>query len=144
MADPPPRRTLGVDLGARFVGLSLHTDPEVPARALQPLDRKRVGLLAGLQAVLAREDVGAVVLGLPLRMDGGECQASREARRVAHALGEATGLPVTLWDERLTTVQAVRFRQARGVKGREGLDSEAATILLQACMDALRGPENTP
>lgn len=133
-----------MDLGERFVGLSLHTDPEVPARPLEALDRKAAGLLAGLRAVIAREAVQAVVLGLPLRLDGGECQASRSARKVAAALRASTGLPVDLWDERLTTVQAARNRQARGVKGREGLDSEAAALLLQAYIDALRGPGEEP
>ncbi len=146
-------RRLGVDLGARYIGLAWNDDPEVPARPMDTLDLRAPGVTAvdALAKIAAREGAEELVVGLALQMDGRESASSRGARKVADALGRRTGLPVVLWDERLTTAQAQRARVARGTRGRgEGagrIDAEAAAILLQAYVDAQRGgsgwdPEN--
>lgn len=133
-------RRLGIDLGARFVGVAFHAEDEVPARPEATVDVKAVPsvirALAELAASLAAEEI---VVGLPLHLDGREGTAAKNARAVAASLGRRTGLPVVLWDERLTTTQAQRSRVARGTKGRAGIDAEAAAILLQSYVDAQRG-----
>lgn len=133
-------KRLGIDLGARRVGVSVHDDDEVPARPLTTVEvTDLASLLAGVEAVVARERPEELVVGLPLNMDGSEGPAARGARRLAAALRKRVGLPVALWDERLTTTQAQRSRVARGAKGRAGIDAEAATILLQSYVDTKRG-----
>jgi|JI10StandDraft_1071094.scaffolds.fasta_scaffold888128_2 putative Holliday junction resolvase len=131
---------LGVDLGERRVGLALHDDPDLDARPAGTLDLR--GVSDPVVALAERaKSLGAteIVVGLPLNMNGTDGPAAKNARRTATALRRRVGLPVHLWDERLTTTQAQRSRTARGTKGREGIDAEAAAILLQAFVDARRG-----
>ena len=132
-------KRLGLDLGARRVGVSLHDDPDVPARPFTTLDVGDVSAVKSIAALVTREAPDELVIGLALNMDGTEGTAARATRRVAEALRARVACPVVLWDERLTTVQAQRSRIARGVKGRAGIDAEAATLILQSYVDAKRG-----
>lgn len=133
-------RRMGVDLGSRFVGVAFHAEDEVPARPEATVDVKAVPSVIRALAALARDlEIEEIVVGLPLHLDGREGLAARNARAVAASLGRRTGLPVALWDERLTTVEAQRSRIARGTKGRVGIDAEAAALLLQSYVDAQRG-----
>ncbi len=133
-------RRLGVDLGARFVGVAFHAEDEVPARPEATVDVKAVPSVIRALAALAKDlEIEEIVVGLPLHLDGREGIAARNARAVAASLGRRTGLPVVLWDERLTTVEAQRSRIARGTRGRVGIDAEAAALLLQSYVDAQRG-----
>jgi len=137
---PPALVRLGVDLGARRIGLAVHDDPDLDARPLGTLDVRDVkDPVAALTERAIALGAKEIVVGLPLNMDGTDGPAARGARRVAAALRKRSGLRVRLWDERLTTTQAQRARVARGQKGREGIDAEAAAILLQAYVDAARG-----
>jgi putative Holliday junction resolvase len=123
-------KLIGVDLGERHVGIALLDDPELSAR---PLDTVEVTPETAVKRVAARvlaESPTQLVVGLPLRLDGSEGSASRNARRFAEALAKATKLPVALQDERLTTAQAHVHRIAAGQKGRAGIDARAAAILL--------------
>lgn len=131
---------IGFDLGARRVGVSLHEDDDVPARAHDTIDVPADGsLVRALAAAVEAAKAEEVIVGLPLNMDGTEGLAAKAARRVAKSLSARVTASVMLWDERLTTTQAQRARRERGVKGREGIDAEAATILLQSYVDAKRG-----
>lgn len=131
---------LGVDLGARRVGVALHAEDEVPARPLDTVERvEGVSVVGAVAALVAAHRVEEVVVGLPLEMSGDDGPAARNARRFATSLARRVACPVTLWDERLTTVQAQRARTGLGRRGREGIDAEAAAILLQSYVDARRG-----
>ena len=133
-------KRLGVDLGARNVGLSIHDDELVPARPLETIDLKvQPSTVAGLVVVITRERPDEIVIGLPLHLDGREGSGARNARKVAASLAKRVSVPIVLWDERLTTVQAQRARTAVGMKGRAGIDAEAAAILLQSYVDTRRG-----
>jgi putative Holliday junction resolvase len=139
-------RILGIDLGERHVGIAVWDDPELPARPLTTLEVTPETTVARVAALAAQEQATELVVGLPLRLDGREGLASRKARRMATALARATGLPVALQDERLTTAQAHTHRVMAGVKGRAGIDARAAAILLQTFVDArrTRWPGNAP
>lgn len=95
-----------------------------------------------LRAVLeVVQEVGAeeIVIGLPLRLDGGEGEAARRIRRFAEALEAKVALPIILWDERLSTVAADRALTEQGVRGkarRDVVDQAAATLMLQSYLDA--------
>lgn len=134
-------KRLGIDLGDRRVGVAVHEEDGVPARPLETVvlsePTQAVNAVSG---VVKREAPVELVIGLPLNMDGSEGMKARAARRFGELLGRKTKLPVIMWDERLTTVQAQRARIALGRKGREGIDAEAAAILLQAYVDAKAGP----
>jgi len=128
-------KLLAFDLGDRRVGVALHDDPDLPARPLTTLEVNRQNATDVIAAFVTTERPDAIVVGLPLRLDGREGTSSRAARRIARALGERTGVPVHLQDERLTTVAAHRNRIAAGVRGRAEIDSHAAAVILQTYID---------
>lgn len=136
---------IGIDLGERFVGLAMHDEPEVPAKPCGAVDLKKLTDIVGA-VVTAVKALGAqeLIVGLPLNLDGRPGPKAKNAKRFAKALRDRSGLSVVLWDERLTTVQAQRNRAARGAKGREGIDAEAAAILLQSYIDAVESQRVRP
>ncbi|MFW6051563.1 MAG: Holliday junction resolvase RuvX [Myxococcota bacterium] len=135
-------RRLGVDPGERRVGLAV-ADDDVGVAV--PLRTVPGGARAVREVKRAAEEEGAeaLVVGLPLRLDGSEGTAARRARRFGDAIARETGLPVEWWDERLTTVAAERSLAAAGVRGRDRrrvVDQSAAALVLQAYLDARRDP----
>jgi putative Holliday junction resolvase len=136
-------RALGIDLGSKRIGValsdsagSLATPYEVVARSGdRERDHRRIAALA--------EEAGAevVVVGLPLGLDGSTGRAAQAALAEADELAQVTGLPVEMWDERLTTVTADRQLMALDMKAgarRRVVDKVAASILLQAWLDHRR------
>lgn len=129
-------RTLGIDFGLKRVGLAL-TDPDgvmaFPRPALERTTRDR--LFADLLALIEAEDVGRVVVGLPLALDGSDTETTRQARNFAESLGRRTPLPIELVDERLTSAEAEELLKEAGLCGKKRkarLDSQAAVIILEA------------
>jgi putative Holliday junction resolvase len=138
----PLRRTCALDLGSVRVGVAIDDDLGLLAHPRATLDaRDQSALLEALRAFAHEHDVVRFVVGLPLDMRGGEGAAARRARAMAQRVADATGRPVELWDERLTTVQAQRELAAnalRGKKARERIDAAAACAILQSWLDARR------
>lgn len=132
-------RVLGVDPGSRRVGLALSDEDGCIASPHETLEG---GRLVERVAARAQElEVGRVVIGLPLTLEGREGEAARRARRFAARVGELSGLPVTLWDERLSTRAAERSLIEGNVRRsrRRGLvDRVAAAVVLQSYLDAQR------
>jgi putative Holliday junction resolvase len=132
-------RTLGVDLGRATIGLALADDVLRTARALRTIRRTRTDAdLAELRAVAEDWEVSRVVLGLPLNMDGTEGDSARLARGFAPRLEEALGVPVELFDERLSTFEAQARLRAQGFAARDQkdkIDAEAAAVILQGWLD---------
>lgn len=135
-------RYLGIDPGLKRVGLSLSdVDGELasPHRTLQRKDD--ISLVDAICAEARTLEVQQVVMGLPLRMTGDEGPEAKRARRLAKLLQNRLGLPVVLWDERLTTAAAERELRGVGMRGDKKkalLDQAAATLLLQSYLDAQR------
>ena len=135
-------RLLGVDPGARRIGLALSDPDGLIATPLSTLSAANPLLAARLVAAEAiRLQVEKIVLGLPLHLDGREGDAARRSRLMAERLRALTALPVVLWDERLTTVaadRALREGRVRGKKRKMLVDQVAAALLLQSYLDAER------
>ncbi len=133
-------RVLGVDLGSKRVGLALSDSGRVVASPHSVLLRSK-SRRQDHQAIaeLVREwEVGSIVVGLPLSLDGSVGKAAKAAIAEAKALGVVTGVPVETYDERLTTVSAQQVLREQGVtarKGRDKVDMVAAAVLLQAWLD---------
>lgn len=134
-------RVLGIDPGLRRVGLALGDERDGLASPYKTLAREDdASLLRALLRELAELEIGKVVLGLPLRMDGREGPEARRARALGDALAKQ-GVAVVMWDERLTTVAAERQLRAAGLRGgkkKSLIDQAAATLLLQSYLDAKR------
>ncbi len=133
-------KLLGVDYGTVRVGLAV-TDPE--RKFAFPLDtyhrRGRDDDAAFFRELVVREEVGGLVIGLPLHTDGREGQKAAEARAFGRWLAQTTGLPASFFDERFTTAQAESALWSAGLTHRqrkERRDRVAAQILLQAYLDA--------
>jgi len=137
-------RTLGVDLGKARIGLALADDLLRTARPLETVQHRSAGADVARIVAVAREwEVARAVVGLPINMDGSEGPAARHARAFAARLGEALGLPVELFDERLSTFEAEQRLRERGVPSRElrdKVDAEAAAVILQGWLDREGGP----
>jgi putative Holliday junction resolvase len=136
-------RVLAIDLGTKTLGLALSDEGRTIAQPLRTL--RRVGPRKDVRAVLrvAEEwEVDQVVLGDPRNMDGSPGKLSGEVETFAAALAEAGGLPVDLWDERLTTVAAERALlegNVRRGRRREVIDQVAASLILQGWLDRRAG-----
>ncbi|MFO0584307.1 MAG: Holliday junction resolvase RuvX [Anaeromyxobacter sp.] len=132
-------RTLGVDLGKARIGLALADEVLRTARPLETVRHVSAEADVARIVALAREwEATRAVVGLPLNMDGTEGPAARHARAFAARL-EAAGLPVVLFDERLSTFEAEQRLRDQGVPGRtirERVDAEAAAVILQGWLDA--------
>ncbi len=122
------------------MGVALSDEDGQFAQPHATLARKDpVQLLDAVAALAAEHAVEEIVVGLPLHLDGREGASARRARRFAEHLGARTGLPVVMWDERLTTAAAQRVLTEAGVGGREGrqvVDRVAAALLLQSYLDS--------
>jgi putative Holliday junction resolvase len=128
-------RILGLDVGDRRIGLAL-SDPT--GFLASPLGiyvrRNQIEDTAYIMAVVQEHEVERVVIGLPCNMNGSEGPQAGKTREFARALA-AAGLDVELWDERLTTVEATRLLQERGIKRRrieQKIDEVAATLILDS------------
>jgi putative holliday junction resolvase len=131
-------RVLALDPGGRRIGLAISDPLGITAQGLATFDRRRDGdLLARIRAILAEYDVDRIVVGHALSLSGRETEASRLASELARELREVFGLPVDLWDERLSSAEAERtLRGARAAKG--AVDRLAAVLILQGYLDARR------
>ena len=136
-------RLLAIDLGDRRIGLAI-SDPSGMIASPAGHILRRAGKRPPIGEILDRAkelEAEGFVVGLPLDEQGEETDRSAEARRVASLLGERSGLPVRLVDERFTTAAAQRAIREMGgsTRGRKGdVDALAATVLLQ---HALQLPE---
>jgi len=133
-------RYLGLDLGRATIGLALADDVLRTARALETV--RRVSDEADLEAlrrVVREYEVTRAILGLPLNMDGTEGASARLARSFGSKIGAALGIPVDLFDERLSTFEAEMRLRERGLSARDQrsvIDAEAAAVILQGWLDA--------
>lgn len=134
-------RIVGIDPGSARIGLAISDELGSIAFPRETI-QARGGYQDAARRVreaLSEDEISLAVVGLPLRLDGSEGEAARRARAFGEILGEALGVEVVFWDERLTTVAAERSLRdmgRRGSKSRDVVDQSAATILLQGYLDA--------
>jgi putative Holliday junction resolvase len=132
------RRILGVDPGERRVGLAVSDPLGVSAQGLETFDRKRGDLLEHIAAVVDEYGVAAIVVGHPVSMSGRPSESSKRAERLARDLERRFGLPVTLWDERLSSQEARRAMAGTGAARKKGtVDRVAAVLILQSYLDSI-------
>jgi putative Holliday junction resolvase len=133
-------RILGVDLGERTLGLALSDPLGIVAGALQTIRRTSESKdLLALAGVMAEQEVGEIVVGLPLNMNGTRGPQAEKAEAFAQKLRERFKLPVHLWDERLSTVAAERSLLEADLsrkKRKRVIDQVAAALFLQSFLDA--------
>ncbi|HEY7462094.1 MAG TPA: Holliday junction resolvase RuvX [Gemmatimonadota bacterium] len=133
-------RILAVDYGTKRVGLALSDPTRTLAAGLPTLERRpKQPLPEAIARLVERHAVGEVLVGLPLEADGTVGERARTVERFAEALRARVSVPVTLVDERLSTVRAYELLRERGKRARAGkahADRVSAAILLQDYLDA--------
>jgi putative Holliday junction resolvase len=145
---PTAGRILGVDWGEVRIGLALSDESQVLATPLETLRRrpgKRFPMPRFLELTALHQPVGLLV-GLPLSGEGKEAESAAAAREMAETLKRRSGLPMELWDERMSTARALGAIQEQGgtTRGRKAdVDALAAAVLLQHFLDARRNTAET-
>lgn len=137
------QRLIGLDPGSKTIGVALSDVRLMLASPYGSLARTKLKTNAAELAAIARkEGAGGLVVGLPLSMDGSFGPAAQAARDWALALSDATGLPVALWDERLSSAAVNRFLVGEADLSRkkraEAVDRAAAAWMLQSALDSTR------
>jgi putative Holliday junction resolvase len=140
---PPKARLMGLDLGAKTIGLAISDPGLAVASPLETIRRgKRFAEDAkALLALVESRGVGGLVLGLPVNMDGSEGPRAQSTRAFAENLLKLEDLPLAFWDERLSTAAVNRFliEEADMTRRRraEVVDKMAAAYILQGALDAI-------
>ena len=137
----PTHRILALDLGKKRIGLAISDPLGITAQGMPNLNRtNKRSDLAALHQLIREREVGLILLGNPINMRGSEGRQSGWVREFAGDLETRTGLPVKLWDERLTSVEAGRVLRSSGIsieKRAAAVDRLSAVILLQSYLDSL-------
>lgn len=130
---------MGLDVGDKRIGIALSDESAIIASPKETLERRGNRKdIAHLLELARREDVAEILVGLPLSLDGSEGPQAQKVTRFIEALKAATDLPVTTWDERLSTVGAERTLLEGDVsraKRKQTIDRVAAALILQGYLD---------
>lgn len=135
-------RIMGLDYGSRTVGVALSDPLLLTAQGVTILRRKSENhlrqTLAALEEMIVQYEVTQIVLGLPKNMDDSIGERARISMEFRDMLRRRTGLPVIMWDERLTTVAADEIMEEAGIrkeKRKDYVDQIAAQLILQDYLD---------
>jgi putative Holliday junction resolvase len=133
-------RILGLDYGSRRIGVALCDELGMTAQGVATITRKnREADLGAIADLVRRHGVERIVVGYPLRLDGSEGIQCEKINRFVRRLETLLSLPVTRWDETLSTKEAEELLRERGVrreKRRAVVDRVAACLILQGYLDA--------
>jgi putative Holliday junction resolvase len=138
--NPTPGRILALDVGARRIGIAISDPLGLTAQGLTTLQRRnRRYDLAELRKLLEAHEIREIVVGNPLRMSGESGIQAEKMASFAAQLEKAFGIPLHLWDERLSTAEAHRLldeTEIRDSRRKEVIDKMAAVLILQSFLDA--------
>ncbi len=133
-------RIMGLDYGTRRIGVAMSDALRMTAQPFTVLEADSASLDAMFRALIDENDVELIVVGLPLNLAGADTQSTEGARRLATRVGELSGLPVTLADERFTTKtaeQSLIGANVRRQRRKQLVDKVAAAVMLQHYLDGL-------
>ena len=140
---PVRKAVLGIDYGSKRMGLAVSDLSCTIATPYKILYRREISAdMAELRKIMAEKEIGAVVMGLPLQMNGEEGEIAAEVRKFAAILEENFKFPVLLWDDRLSSSALENFLIKEADLSRKKrakvLDASAAAYILQGALDALK------
>lgn len=135
-------RIMGLDFGSKTVGVAISDSLLITAQGVEIIRRKEENklrqTLARIEELIVENDVEKIVLGLPINMNGTEGARVELTMEFKEKLERRTGLPVVMWDERLTTVAADEIMMEAGIRRenrKDYVDMIAATLILQGYLD---------
>jgi putative Holliday junction resolvase len=139
---PRGQRLMGLDLGEKTIGVAAGDPGHMIATPITTIRRKKFTEDAKeLLKLIDDRQVGGVVIGLPLNMDGSEGPRCQSVRQFANNLSKLREMPMMFWDERLSTVAVTRDMIAADLsRGKRAkiVDQSAAAFILQGALDSLR------
>ncbi len=140
---------MGLDFGTSTVGVAISDSMLITALPIETITRKGENKLrrtyARIKELIEEYSVDRIVVGEPKNMNGTDSEMSELAGDFAEELEKKTGLPVEMWDERMTTMTAGKILQAAGIKGankKKYVDKLAASIILQGYLNYYGQREN--
>ena len=137
---------IGLDLGTKTIGLAISDNRRMLASSLTVIVRKKFTIDAQRLINYALDyKVGGIILGLPVNMNGTEGPRSQSTRQFAENLSEKTALPISFWDERLSTLAVEKNLIAQNVSRRRRkkvVDKLAAQFILQGALDFLQNNQS--
>lgn len=136
-------RIMGLDFGSKTVGVAISDPLFITAQGKEIIRRERENklrqTLARIEELIQEYEVSEIVLGCPKNMDGSEGERVEKTNEFKADLERRTGLKVTLWDERLTTVAADKYMMEAGIRRenrKDYVDEIAAVLILQGFLDS--------
>lgn len=138
----PSGKLMGLDLGTKTIGVAISDGLRMAASPVETIKRAKFTADAErLMALIAKNDVTGIVVGLPLNMDGTEGPRAQSTRAFVRNLKQKTDLPIVFWDERLSTMAVTRTMieaDLSRARRAEVVDKLAASYILQGALDRLR------
>ena len=135
-------RLLGIDLGTKRIGISISDYNQKIATPLQTLEKsKKVKLIDELESIIEENDIKGIIVGNPINMNGTYGKSSQSAKDTAINISNKFKIPVSLWDERLSTVGAFNLSSELDVnvsKREKDIDKFAAAFILQGALDFIQ------
>ena len=135
-------RILGIDLGTKRIGIAISDYNQKIATPIQTLDKSKQGkLIDELKSIITENDIKGVIIGNPINMDGTYGKSSQSAKDIAINISNKIDIPVSLWDERLSTVGAFNLSSELDInvsKREKDIDKFAAAFILQGALDFIQ------
>ncbi len=135
-------RLLGIDLGTKRIGFAISDYNQKIATPLQTLDKSKQGkLIDELESIITEYDIKGIIIGNPINMDGTYGKSSQSAKDIAINISNKIDIPVSLWDERLSTVGAFNLSSELDInvsKREKDIDKFAAAFILQGALDFIQ------
>lgn len=137
----PAQRVLGMDVGEKTIGLALSDLGRMIATPMETVRRGKFSVdLEKLATIITAQNVGGLIIGLPVNMDASEGPRAQSVRQFARNLLKRFALPIVLWDERLSTMAVTRVlidADASRARRAELVDKMAAAYILQGALDRM-------
>ena len=135
-------RLLGIDLGTKRIGIAISDYNQKIATPLQTLEKSKQGkLIDELESIIIENDIKGIIIGNPINMDGTYGKSSQSAKDTAINISNKIDIPVSLWDERLSTVGAFNLSSELDInvsKREKDIDKFAAAFILQGALDFIQ------
>ena len=135
-------RILGIDLGTKRIGIAISDYNQKIATPLQTLDKSKLRkLIDELESIITENDIKGIIIGNPINMDGTYGKSSQSAKDTAINISKKIDIPVSLWDERLSTVGAFNLSSELDInvsKREKDIDKFAAAFILQGALDFIQ------
>ena len=135
-------RLLGIDPGKKRIGLAISDEDKLVSTPLKTiLKKKNFDFIKEIKEIIEENNIKGIVVGNPLNMDGSKGSSSQSSNDFARNLSNNISIPVTMWDERLSSEGAFKLSANIGIntsKKIEKLDQNAASFILQGALDYLK------